>query len=135
MTFVDTGAWLALLHARDQHHARALAHWRQLVKGRTPLLTSSLVLAETTTLLARRVGYAYAAAQGRAILGAPNIRTLRADAIDDSAGLDRMTKWADQGITFCDCVSFQLMERHRIQVVFGFDQHFTRAGFRLEPSG
>jgi len=46
-----------------------------------------------------------------------------------------MSKFADQGVSFTDCLSFRLMKRHRIRSVFGFDHHFTAAGFRVWPDG
>ncbi len=59
MIFVDTGAFLARYLFHDAHHRSAIAIWKE-VTG-TPLLTSSHVLDETFTLLARRAGYAFAA--------------------------------------------------------------------------
>lgn len=42
-------------------------------------------------------------------------------------------KFADQGVTFTDCLSFVLMKREKLRQVFGFDHHFEAAGFRLLP--
>jgi predicted nucleic acid-binding protein len=42
-----------------------------------------------------------------------------------------MRKFADQGMSFTDCVSFAIMRRRRIRTVFTFDRHFQQAGFRL----
>ncbi|MEX1044724.1 MAG: hypothetical protein WEC73_01230 [Chthoniobacterales bacterium] len=42
-----------------------------------------------------------------------------------------MRKFADQGVSFTDGMSFVLMRREGLWEVFGFDGHFTAAGFRL----
>ena len=44
-----------------------------------------------------------------------------------------MRKYADQNITFTDCVSFAIMTRHKIRTVFTFDRHFRVAGFDVIP--
>ena len=60
MIFVDTGAFLARYVERDQYHDAAIEHWRVLQKDRRQLFTSSFVLDETFTLLARRTTYPFA---------------------------------------------------------------------------
>jgi predicted nucleic acid-binding protein len=128
--FVDTGAFLAKEIANDQHHAEATENWRDLSSARTALYSSEHVLDETMTLLARRTTYAWAADWGRDAL-ASGISWLRADEMEWKQALRLMQKFADQGVSFTDCVSFVLMRREGLREVFGFDGHFTAAGFRL----
>ncbi|MEI9898572.1 MAG: hypothetical protein WDN28_33130 [Chthoniobacter sp.] len=45
-----------------------------------------------------------------------------------------MRKYADQSVSFTDCVSFVLMRREAITRVFGFDRHFQAAQFKLWPA-
>jgi len=128
--FVDTGAFLAKEIANDQHHVAATENWRDLSSARTALYSSEHVLDETMTLLARRTTYAWAADWGRDAL-ASGISWLRADEMEWKQALRLMQKFADQGVSFTDCVSFVLMRREGLREVFGFDGHFTAAGFRL----
>jgi predicted nucleic acid-binding protein len=128
--FVDTGAFLAKEVAGDQHHAAAVGFWRELAARRTALYSSEHVLDEAVTLLARRTNYAWAAGWGNDVL-ASGITWLRADPADWAAALQKMRKFADQGVSFTDCLSFVLMRRERLRDVFGFDHHFVAAGFRL----
>lgn len=58
--------------------------------------------------------------------------------IDTGAFLARyieqlLQKYADQGVSFTDCVSFVLMQKGDIRRVFSFDRHFRIAGFEVEP--
>lgn len=128
--FVDTGAFLAKEIQRDQHHAEAMKAWNRL--GDTPeiLYTSEHCMDETATLLARRTNYAFAADWGADLMGS-GITVLQADPTDWETGFRLMRKFADQGVSFTDCLSFALMQRQRINWVFGFDRHFAAAGFRL----
>jgi len=128
--FIDTGAFLAKEIAADQHHAAAADLWRELSAARVALYSSEHVLDESVTLLARRTSYAWAAEWGRDAL-ASGIVWLRSEKADWDAALAQMRKFADQGVSFTDSLSFVLMRREGLREVFGFDGHFIAAGFRL----
>ena len=131
MIFVDTGALLGRYLARDQHHEQAVAGWKRIQTGGIPFLTSNLVLSEAFTLLGRFAGCRFAAETGRLLYGSCGDRILRPDVADERQALELIEKYADQEVSFCDCVSFVLMRKNRVREVFGFDQHFERAGFLL----
>ena len=133
MIFIDAGPLIARHLPRDQHHAAATAHWDRLDAARRPLVTSNFVLDEATTLLGRWAGYAYAAGKARAWFRSPSMTILRPDADDELAALDWFTQYADQGVSFTDCLSFALMRRHGVETAFTFDRHFLLAGFASEP--
>lgn len=128
--FVDTGAFLAKELANDQHHEMATIAWRGLIEGRTALFSSEHVFDETVTLIARRTTYAWAAEWGRDAL-ASGIFWLRANQSEWGEALRLMRKFADQSVSFTDCVSFVLMRREGLRDAFAFDGHFAAAGFRL----
>lgn len=131
--FVDTGAFLAKEIANDQHHEVAMRVWKHLRGGRVAMLSSEHVLDEAMTLLARRTTYAWAAEWGRDALDS-GIVWLRADRTEWEDALRLMRKFADQAVSFTDCISFVLMRREGLREAFCFDGHFTAAGFRLRNS-
>ena len=133
MIFVDTGAFLARYIQRDQHHDAAVEHWRILHDDRRQTFTSNFVLDETITLLARRTTYQFAAERARTFFESTSLSILRPDESDEMAALKLFDKYADQSISFTDCVSFVLMEKQGIKVAFTFDRHFKIAGFDVEP--
>ncbi|MCH8044296.1 MAG: PIN domain-containing protein [Planctomycetes bacterium] len=133
MIFIDTGAFLARYIRRDQHHDAAAEHWKALQVDRRKLFTSNFVLDETITLLARRSTYRFAAERARKFLETDSLSILRPDKEDELAALEFFDKYADQKISFTDCVSFVLMYKQRIKCAFTFDRHFTIAGFDVEP--
>lgn len=134
MIFIDTGAFLARFVQRDQYNAPCIQAWDELQRSRVQCVTSNFVLDETFTLLARRTDYAFAAQRARNLLGSRELRILRPSQEEERAALDWFEKFADQRVSFTDCVSFVLLRRNRIDRVFGFDRHFALAGFELWPS-
>jgi predicted nucleic acid-binding protein len=131
--FIDTGAFIARYVPRDEQHRRAKRAWSEIERGRSRCFTSSFVLDETFTLLGRRASYAFAAERARALLASTALTILRPEAADEVKAVDLFTKFADQKVSFTDCVSFALMRRHGLNRAFTFDRHFADAGFELLP--
>jgi predicted nucleic acid-binding protein len=132
--FVDTGAFVARYIRHDAEHRRAKRAWAEIDRSGSRCLTSSFVLDETFTLLGRRASYAFAADRARALLGSKALTVLRPDADDEFKAVELFAKFADQRVSFTDCVSFVLMRRHRLERAFTFDRHFVAAGFEVTPS-
>ncbi len=130
MIFVDTGPFLARYNRRDSFHEECRTLWDKLTKKQPPLVTSNFVIDEVLTLLGRRAGYGFAAETGRVLYASKALRVLRPDERDEHRALSLFQKLADQQVSFTDCVSFALMERHRVEQAFTLDRHFAVAGFR-----
>jgi predicted nucleic acid-binding protein len=133
--FIDTGAFVARYVRQDDHHRKARRVWAEIERSRGRCFTSSFVLDETFTLLGRRASYSFAADRARALLASAALTILRPDSDDEARAVDLFAKFADQKVSFTDCVSFALMRRHRLGRAFTFDRHFADAGFELVPRG
>jgi predicted nucleic acid-binding protein len=133
--FIDTGAFVARFVVRDQFHDEAVLAWDQLRDSELGCVTSNFVLDETFTLLARRTSYRFAAQRARNLLTSDQLEILRPGQDDELQALARFEKFADQRVSFTDCVSFELMKSRRVQRVFSFDRHFALAGFEMWPGG
>jgi predicted nucleic acid-binding protein len=131
--FIDTGAFLARYVPHDEHHKRAKRAWSGIERNRVRCFTSNFVLDETFTLLGRRSSYAFAAERARALLASTALTILRPETADEVKAVDLFAKFADQKVSFTDCVSFSLMRRHGLNRAFTFDRHFADAGFELVP--
>jgi len=127
------GAFLARYLRKDQHHRRAVPVWERL--GSTPenCVTSNFVLDETFTLLGRWAGHDFAIERARNIYASQELTIVRPEREDEIRALQFFGKYADQQVSFTDCVSFALMKRERIDRVFSFDRHFEFAGFQTIP--
>ena len=128
MNFVDTGPFLALHLAKDQYHDLALRKWRK----HGPLAVSSNhVIDELATILARRAGYLFAADCVSNIYAAPTIEIIQSTREDELEALRWMLKFADQGVSFTDCVVMAVADRLGTKLVFGFDELFRKNSYRL----
>ncbi len=135
MIFIDTGAFLGRYIDRDQYHLEALEGWRQIRGSASRCYTSNFVLDETFTYLARRTSYEFAAERARCLCSSEVLHILRPDGDDELRAVGYFEKFADQRVSFTDCVSFALMKKKRIRRVFSFDRHFALAGFEPWPGG
>lgn len=133
MIFIDTGAFLARYLLNDQYHRRAVAVWEKLGSNRENCVTSNFVLDETFTLLGRRAGYGFAVQRAKNIYASQSLTICRPDRENEIKALQYFSKYADQHVSFTDCISFVLMKREKINRVFSFDRHFEFAGFHVIP--
>jgi predicted nucleic acid-binding protein len=131
---VDTGAWIAVFHVRDQYHHAAGSYLRALRAQRAPLLVTDLILAELHMHLVRGIGPERAAGHLEALKADPLIEEVFLDRdLQTSAVQDWLFKFGDQPFTLTDAVSFALMRERRVSSAFTFDRHFSVAGFRTVP--
>lgn len=131
--FIDTGALVARVLPRDQHHLASRKGWSTLENVETRLVSSEHVLDEALSLLARQAGATYAARWGREHVASKEIEWLQATRENWQDALRWLDKFSDQKLSFTDCTSLALMQREGIERVFGFDHDFELAGFELWP--
>ncbi|MCD6584635.1 MAG: PIN domain-containing protein [Desulfobacteraceae bacterium] len=82
------------------------------------------MLDELATLLGRRTNFEFAARKLKQIYEA-DIQIERTDEKDELKALKFLEKYADQNISFTDCLSFVIMQRLKIKQVFSFDKWET----------
>ena len=131
MIFVDSGAILGRWLPHDAHHRRAVETWAKFDDA--VFCTSNHVVDETLTLVARRAGYGFAADRAAGLYASTAVEILYATREDEEEALRFFRKYADQEVSFTDCVSFALMKRYKIQTAFTFDRHFQLAGWKVIP--
>lgn len=131
MIFIDTGALIARYLQQDQHHDSAIKKWEKIRISDEKCFTSNFVLDELFTLLARWTDYAFAAEKAHIIYASAAFKILRPDQVIEEQAIELFLKFADQKMSFTDCISFALMKQHKIKKAFSFDRHFTSAGFSL----
>jgi predicted nucleic acid-binding protein len=113
---VDTGAWYAVADSSDRHHEIARRFYAEHA-GRTPLVTTDLILAESWTLLSSHLGRQAAFTFWEA-LRETRTPILTAEQTDLEAAWHILQAYPDQSFSLVDCTTFAIMERFAITEVF-----------------
>lgn len=131
--FVDTSALYALADGRDDNHARARAAYTSLLERHTQFVLTDHVLAETATLIRRRLGYD-AARRFLQLIEAGEGTGLFSIAWPNRERFARARELFDQiqdpKLSLMDTLSFSAMEGLGLKRCFAFDEHFQQAGFK-----
>ena len=120
----DSSAVLALLDADDADHRRAVAAARRIAAERRASFVTNYVEAEAHALLLRKLGRVIAR-QWLLTGGLPVVAALPSE---EERAREIIGRFGDKDWTFCDAVSFALLEARRIKRAFTFDHHFKQYG-------
>ncbi len=122
--FIDTGAFYAALNKKDKHHRKTKEFFLNFPRKRLTLVTSNFVVAETHALLLNRVGREIAS------LWLQSIPTtiIRASEEDEDKAKEIILLHKDKDFSYCDALSFSIIERLSIKQVLSFGKHFRHYG-------
>lgn len=134
--FVDTSAFYALADGRDGHHAQAQAVYKNLLEQKTVFVLTDHILAESATLIRRRLGYDAAqkflhlveAGEGTGLFSIESANRERLGRAKSIFGEMR-----DPKLSLVDALSFAVMNELSLRHCLAFDEHFRQAGFELIP--
>jgi uncharacterized protein len=132
--FLDTSFLLTLESIRDQHRDEAVAHWNESARNYSGFVTTSYVFDEVVSFLNARGGHATAVDVGERLRNSELIDFIHVDEALFSEGWTYFVRHSDKTYSLTDCISFVLMQARGLTRALSFDQHFTQAGFRIEPS-
>ncbi len=127
--FIDSVAWIALLHSADSLHKETVGTYGKLVSDGRDLVTTSLVLVEVASALS---------AQSRRHLAIELEQRLRSSMICEVIWIDQELyehSWnlyrerLDKNWSLVDCSSFVVMRNKHIDEALTADHHFEQAGF------
>lgn len=120
----DSSAILALLDADDADHVRAAGIARDIVSERRPSFITNYVEAEAHALLLRKLGRAIA----REWLLSGGLTVLPALPTEEARAKALLASHTDKDWTYCDAVSFAVIETRKVSRAFTFDHHFRQFG-------
>lgn len=120
----DSSAVLALLDSRDHNHPVAVEAARSIQAERRPCLTTNYLEVETHALLLRKLGRL---AAREWLIRAP-LPVFCATRDEEQHGREILIAHEDKDWSFCDAISFALMERREVAMAFSFDHHFVQYG-------
>ncbi len=134
MIFVDSGAWIALSNQRDQSHTDAVTIYADLKRQRARFLTTDYVIDETITRLRYDVSHSVAVQFLDFIERAQKIDGLTVTEIDKILFQEakRLFRQYDSAkLSFTDCTSFAVCQKHNISETYAFDEHFAMRGITV----
>jgi predicted nucleic acid-binding protein len=131
--FVDTGIFVAVRNRKDRNHGRATDLMRRGLKAEFGIInTSDYVIDEAvTTALARTRNHQIAVNTGKYILGSPRIEVLTITREDFNLAWNKFQTFRDKFLSFTDCTSLTLMQRHGIERIMSFDSGFDGLAERI----
>jgi predicted nucleic acid-binding protein len=126
---VDTGGFLGLLVADDASHDRARELFGQANSERWQLVTTNAVVFETYGVLLIRSRDKRRAGMTFLDLVATGTCTIeRVHSADEVRAISILRAHEDKTYSFCDALSFSVMERLGIRDAVAFDRHFREYG-------
>ncbi len=125
--FVDTSAFVSLQDKSDPNHEKAGKFALKLQELNAQLYTSSEIIGEALTVIARKLGKSQALQFYRGYLKSG------IEEIFISARLNESTKKLfftvkSKNISYIDCSNVIAMENAKIKSIFAFDQDFKKLG-------
>lgn len=134
MIFVDSGAWIAFFDPTDQYHNDAVTIYADLKRQRARFLTTDYVLDETITRLRYDVSHSVAVQFLDLIESVEKTGVLTIAEIDKTLFQEakRLFRQYDSAkLSFTDCTSFAVCQKHKISETYAFDDHFAMMGITV----
>ncbi len=131
MIFIDTSAFLALVHRADTSHQNAVEQWEKLLEADDALITNNYVLVESIAIAQSRYGL-----EAVIYLQSELLQSVTIDWMDTekhASAIEAVLLANRRNLSLVDCSSFQTMKRLGIDTVFTFDKHFREQGFNIIP--
>ena len=125
--FVDTSGFYAALNRRDACHVSATNLFNRAQAERWQLFTTNFVVAETHALILARVSRDRAWEFLQAVMSG-SINVIRAEENDERMGREIIERYSDKDFSYCDAISFAVMDRLEISEAIAFDEHFQQYG-------
>lgn len=120
----DSSAVVALLDRDDENHLAAAEVAGRIAAERLPSFVTNYLQAETHAMLLRRLGRT-AARDWLLANGPPVIHATRQD---EERARAILLRHQDKDWSYCDALSFAVMDARRVTTAFSFDRHFTQYG-------
>ena len=129
IVFVDTGFWIALFDAQDQHHEKVKTNLKSIIKEYRLCLSEFITFEAITYLNCSAKKHDLALEFLNKIESNGSITVFEVDNNIKNKALAIFKKYKDQYFSFTDCTSFAIMREQKVIRYAGFDIHFRSMGF------
>lgn len=128
---VDSGAWIALVRARDRRHDEAERMFQRALAEGLELVTTNHIVAEVQRFVLFHAGPRAAAFVVDRIGASPRTVIEFSTRAHHDRALAWLRKLADQRLSYTDAISFAVMEEKPCGAAMTFDRDFEAAGFEV----
>jgi len=129
--FVDTGALFAAANAKDKDHQKAKDFLTKLAEEKVILFVTNFIIAETYTLMLRKIGRDEAVEYVEKLRNTAEIERVSEE--DENKAWQIILRYQDKDFSYVDATSFAVMERLGIRDAFSFDEHFEQYSLNRSP--
>lgn len=127
--FIDTNIFVALRDETDSTHAKAIHFYEVLKSDNTKFITSSDIIAESLTVISKKLG------KRSAIDFLDGIGAFAKEIFIDENLHKETRKFfrriKSKNISFVDCSSVIAMKKNKLDTIFSFDEDFKKLGVKL----
>jgi len=128
-TFLDTNVFVALRDEEDLTHSKAIILYDLVKSQKIKLYTSSDIIAETLTVMSKKVDKKSALEFLDWIEGRIGEIFIDENLHKETRKFFKSVK--SKNISFIDCSSVVAMKRNKIKYIFSFDEDFKKMGVEL----
>ena len=128
--FMDSSAFFAWA---DQASPQGAAIKALLLKHKPHLITTNFIIAETLSLITKRIGKHAGLRFGESVATSQLIRVIHIDAKTQQEGWQLYKQYQDKDFDLIDAISFVICKRLNIQEVLTLDHHFAQMTFKTLP--
>lgn len=124
--FIDTCIFLALYDLDDRYHQRSKELIKNALRGDFGIMfTSDYIIDEAVTAaLVRTRRHALAVELGEYTIKSTRMTKLTVDEDTFKTAWSKFKKFEDRGLSFTDCTTIALLEKHGIKNLMSFDCDF-----------
>ncbi len=122
---IDSDAFVGQVNPDDAHFNRANEILQSLAKKKVQFVTTSLVIAESATVLSYRVGQNLARTFLE-VMKRGNVPIIHIDETLQETALDIFSDQDKKGTSVTDCANVAVMQRFEIPKIFSFDKIYPK---------
>lgn len=129
IAIVDSSGLVSLLNTPDSLHAEAVRISEYVDRHKINLVLPPEILAETLSVIGKKISNAAAITAGQALLRGPFVIPVPPSGLTEKT----LTRLAQQksSVSYIDCLVMEWADHYSTKVIFGFDAAFKTNGYRL----